>query len=161
MQVCICMAGIVLGWVMVRVNGGESAGLLTFLQSKKVERVVLMVWERPHIRVDFLTVWNSIDKSSKTQPCVHACLRTVRFIQTLHRLRLSMSTRLTLKTLHFSLSLSFSHPVRLTLSHVQTCTHTFQRLSLRNVGQSCVGTKGSVTQLLSQPSLCPAFNATR
>lgn len=69
-QVCICMAGIVSGWVMVRVNGGRERLLVDIPPIEKVERAVLMVRERPHIRVDFLTVWNSIDKSAKTQPYV-------------------------------------------------------------------------------------------
>lgn len=43
--------------------------------TKKVERSSLMARERPHIRVDFLTVWNSIDKFSKAHPCMHACMQ--------------------------------------------------------------------------------------
>lgn len=43
--------------------------------TKKVERGSLMARERPHIRVDFLTVWNSIDKFSKAHPCMHACMQ--------------------------------------------------------------------------------------
>lgn len=35
---------------------------------EKVERVVLMVRESSHVCVDFLTVWRSIGKSSKTLP---------------------------------------------------------------------------------------------
>lgn len=38
---------------------------------EKVERVVFMVWERPHLRLDFLTVWNSIDESSKRRTHTH------------------------------------------------------------------------------------------
>lgn len=43
--------------------------------TKKVERGSLMARERPHIRVDFLTVWNSIDKFSKAR--VHAVQRGI------------------------------------------------------------------------------------
>ncbi|MEQ2174533.1 hypothetical protein GOODEAATRI_008895 [Goodea atripinnis] len=32
-----------------------------------------MVWERPYIFVDFLTVWDSIDKSSTEHSHMHIC----------------------------------------------------------------------------------------
>lgn len=88
---------------MVWVNGErEHACLLTFLQTKRVNVVVLVVRERPYILVDFLTLCRSNDGSGKTPPCAHVC-----------------STH---SDVHPSLTVS--HPTRLTLSHANMHTHS-------------------------------------
>ena len=115
-----------------------------------------MVRERPHIHVDFLTVCCSIDKSPMAHTHVHvgvwACFtqrHTHTLICTVHsNTNLHVHTHFTLT---FNLYFSFSpFPTRTDWhSHARAhaLMHTFQRLSQWNVGQSRVGTKGSVTQL--------------
>lgn len=144
--------------------GGRECLLVDIPPIEKFERVVLIVWERPRIHVDFLTVWNSIDKSSKPQPYMHvrscALNKHVQCIQTQHK-HVHAVHRLIhtwAHTLHF---LSVSHP-----SDKQTCTYIHTHTDIPevvsgNVGQSCVGISGSMTQLLSQTTPSPHFTATR
>lgn len=122
------------GWDSVGVSHGSSEWgrerlLVDIPPIEKVERVVLMVRERPHIRVDFLTVWNSIDKSSKTQPYLRARVRALCERApgcTVHPNLLACphsSQRHGLKhTLRFSVSLRFPprHVDALTCKHAHT-----------------------------------------
>lgn len=69
-----------LGWCWVSHSSNEFWRELVLVDiplTKKVERGSLTARERPHIRVDFLTVWNSIDKFSKAHPCMYACMHAV------------------------------------------------------------------------------------
>lgn len=87
-----------------------------------------MVRERPHIRVDFLTLWKPIDKfRKKMPPYVRVCAsRTQMYIQP-HRFPPRETWR----------------------SHMLTCTHTHipEVVSVEWGTRSRVGAKGSVTQL--------------
>lgn len=70
------------GWDSVRVSHGSKEWARERLpidipQIEMVEHVVIMVRARPHIHVDFLTIWNSIDKSSASQLCMHVYSNTV------------------------------------------------------------------------------------